>query len=200
MSVGSLKQVELTHAVTNLGDVPYLKFGQKIQSKRNLMRYWTVIRDLLAVMESDPAAIRGGAKMPLPSNSFINILVNDPNMDFYVPRFITFPKTGAKVDRFSFELHNLKNVLDNSFKKLIRKIRAELNVEGDTMEIPASRLGLGGKEGAVITLNPNDAASFVTSCGAVIGVKTTENKIVTEHTLGSVQVYSYNINLPYFSS
>lgn len=188
MSVGSLKQVELTHEVRDLNEVPYLNFGQEIQSKKNLLRYYQLVCELLAVKDD----LSKGTGMPLPHSSYINILVDDPEMDFYSPKFITYPKSGAKIERFGNDLNQLQLSIEQEFVSIIKRIRSELNIEGSGQSIEASKLGIGA-DGS-IRLDPRQPTTFIVDVTRVLGVgRSLETKYVN-----SVGIHSYDIDLPYF--
>lgn len=190
MSVGSLKQVELVKSITDLNEVPYLNFGQEIQSKRNLVRYYQVIKQL--IKEKDTLAT--GVGMPLPHSSYVNILVDDPEMDYYRPKFITYPKSGAKVNRFGNDLDQVGLDIENEFVGIIKRIRAELGIEGSNSAISSKNLGI-GVDGETIELDPREPAKFIVS---LIPVLKCEAK-VDKKTIGSASINTYDIDLPYFS-
>lgn len=195
MSVGSLKQVDLTHEVTDLSQVPYLNFGQEIQSKRNLMRYWAVITNLV----DKKAKIESGAAMPLPQNSYVNILVDDPEMDFYSPKFITYPDSGEKVNRFGHDLEQVKLTIENTFVGIIKRIRSELSIEGEQNSISAARLSIGADDGAKIVLDPREPSKFITSCGVALKLFASETPdVLKTREVNGKSVIAYDIQLSYF--
>lgn len=187
MSVGSLKQVELTKSVDNLNDVPYLNFGQEIQSKKNLIRYYRIIVQLC----EDIGNIVKGTHMPLPRASEINILLDDPDIDFFGPRYLTVPGTATRVNRFTGELEQLRLVVANMFVSLIKRIRAELSIEGRNFKIQASRLGIGA-EGEIV-LDPQQPETFIESCGDALGVKSR----LKMSKINDADVHTFDIDLPY---
>lgn len=189
--IGSLKVVELTKQVDDLNDVPYMTFGQRIQSERNTLRYYQVISQLV----TSAASLARGTYMPLPNDSHINILVDDPDLDFFVPKYITFPGSGDLVKRFGTELLEVQHAIEKSFLRLIKDIRAELKLEGDNYIIPAAKLAIGADEN--ITVDPRRIKEFITSCAKAIGVYNATPLAVTQRVAGNA-VYSYNINLPQF--
>lgn len=195
MSVTSLKKVELTHEVTNLDDVPYLTFGQEIQSKRNLIRY----HSLVSALAKKKADIAEGKNMPLKHSSYVNILVDDPEMDFYSPKFITYPKTGSKVNRFGNDLDQLQLDIEHEFVSIIKRIRSELNIEGSDQSVDAGRLGIGAGK-TPIPLDPREPKAFITTIAEVLklngGLKA-DGALNTQN-VGGVDVISYDISLPYF--
>lgn len=189
MSVGSLKQVDLTHEVTDLNEVPYLNFGQEIQSKKNLIRYYQLVA---ALVESSKAEFAKGNLMPLKHSSYVNILVDDPDMDFYRPKFLTYPKSGEKVNRFGNDLDQLKLDIENEFINIIKRIRSDLGIDGAAKTISGESLGIGTK--TEITVDPRDPAKFITSCATAL-------KYVVEikdQKVGDNTVRAFDIDLPYF--
>lgn len=188
MSVGSLKQVDLTHEVTDLNDVPYLTFGQEIQSKRNLLRYYGVVSDLV----TDKGNLAKGEGMPLPHSSYVNILVDDPEMDFYSPKFITYPKSSSKVNRFGNDLDQLKLDIEQEFVSIIKRIRSELKIEGSGQSIDATKIGIGAS--GAIRLDPRQPSTFITDCIRVLGIA----KGLGVRSIGGQPVHAYDIALPYF--
>jgi len=197
MSVSSLKSVELTHEVTDLSTVPFLNFGQEIQSKRNLLRYWAVVNELNT--DVIKPTIQNGKGMPLPQNSYVNILVDDPEMDFYSPKFLTYPESGEKVNRFGYDLDQLKLTIESSFVGIIKRIRTELRVEGDKTEIAAKDLSIGADANLMIKLDPRKPADFITTCGAALKLWPDTLKVLGEKNGGTMaKICSYDIDLPYF--
>lgn len=190
--VGSLKVVELTKQVTDLSEVPYLTFGQEIQAKRSLIRYYQIVAQLL----DKKAQLAEGEGMPLPRSSYVNLLVDDPEMDFYRPKFITYPKSGAKVNRFGTDLDQLKLDIQNEFAVLIRRIRADLKIEGADATIPVEKLGIGTSKEKTIPLDPRDPEKFIMAVAVVINA-TAELKT---QAVNSKNVNAYDVDLPYFSA
>ena len=189
MSVGSLKQVELVKSITNLNEVPYLNFGQEIQSKRNLVRYYQLVQELIIAKP----ALAKGESMPLPQSSYVNILVDDPEMDYYRPRFITYPKSGAKVNRFGNDLDQLGLDIESDFVSIIKRIRAELDIEGSNSVVNASLLGIGADGN--IAVDPRDPKAFIASLIPVLKCRATFKL----RPFGKDLVFTYDIDLPYFS-
>lgn len=191
MSVGSLKHVELTREVTELSDVPFLTFGQEIQSQRNLLRYYAVIDQLCG----KAADIAEGKVMPLPNSSHVNILVDDPDLDFFVPKYITFPGSGELVKRFGTELLEVRLSIEKTFISLIKRIRSDLNIEGEANTVPSAKLGIGA--GTDITVDPRDVKKFIETCAEALGVYK-KDPMTKDQVIAKNHVYSYTIDLPYF--
>lgn len=188
--IGSLKVVELTKQVDNLNDVPYLNFGQEIQAKRPLIRYYQIVGQL----QAKKAQLAKGEGMPLPQSSYVNLLVDDPELDFYRPMFITYPKTGEKVNRFGNDLDQLVLDIENEFSGLIRRIRADLKIDGSNASIPVSKLGIGGTAGMMIPLDPRVVSSFLFALALVINA---EAELKTQVVNGKT-VNAYDVDLSYF--
>lgn len=194
---GSLKQVELTKEVKDLSDVPYLNLGQEIQSKRNLVRYWTVISALV----KSAAELQAGVGMPLPNSSYVNILVDDPEMDFYNPKFVTFHRTGEKLNRFGTDIQQEKLQIEAEFVGIIKRIRNELNIEGAKGTFPATSLGIGAS--GEIPLDPRAPSTFLAAlCEHVF--KFPLDPLGSQNIGGggegekAKKVTSYDVDLPYF--
>lgn len=190
--IGSLKVVELTKQVDNLNDVPYLNFGQEIQAKRPLIRYYQIVGQLL----DKKAQLAKGEGMPLPQSSYVNLLIDDPELDFYRPKFITYPKSGAKVNRFGSDLDQLKLDIENEFAGLIRRIRADLKIDGSNASIPVSKLGIGGPAGLMIALDPRQVELFLLGVAQAINA---EAELKTQVVNGKT-VNAYDVDLSYFSA
>ena len=190
--IGSLKVVELTKQVDNLNDVPYLNFGQEIQAKRSLIRYYQIVGQLL----DKKAQLAKGEGMPLPQSSYVNLLIDDPEADFYRPKFITYPKSGAKVNRFGSDLDQLKLDIENEFAGLIRRIRADLKIDGSNASIPVSKLGIGGPAGLMIALDPRQVELFLLGVAQAINA---EADLKTQVVNGK-NVNAYDVDLSYFSA
>lgn len=190
MSVGSLKQVELTHEVTQLSDVPFLNIGQELQSKRNLVRYYNLI---VAILGKGAADIAKGEIMPLPSSSYVNLLVDDPEMDFYRPKFITFPGSGAKVNRFGSDLPQLLHEIAYSFVPVIKRIRNELDIDGDGGEVQSKSFKLGVD--VKIPVDPREPAKFIEALTIALRCET---PVLAKRTVGAHDVMAYSVDLPYF--
>lgn len=186
--IGSLKVVELVKQVDDLNQVPYLNFGQEIQSKRSLVRYYQLVQQLIAAK----SALSRGERMPLPQSSYVNVLVDDVETDFFRPKFVTYPKTDAKVNRFGNDLDQLGLDIESDFVSIIKRIRAELKIEGANQTIPASSLGIGA-EGTII-VDPRQPKRFIES---LIPVLNCFAELKTR-AVGDKQVYAYDIDLPYF--
>lgn len=190
MSVGSLKQVELTHEVAQLSDVPFLNIGQELQSKRNLVRYYNLI---VAIGKLGAAAIAKGEIMPLPSSSYVNLLIDDPELDFYRPKFITFPGSGAKVNRFGSDLPQLLHEIAYSFVPVIKRIRNELDIDGDGGEVQSEQFKLGVK--VTIPVDPREPAKFIKALTTALRCETPE---LATRKVGANDVMAYSVDLPYF--
>lgn len=188
MSVGSLKQVDLVKSVENLNDVPYLNFGQEIQSQKNLIRYYQIICQLLEVKDD----LARGRNVPLPNSSYVNILTDDIEDDFFRCRFITYPKSGEKVNRFGHDLDQVKLDIEAMFVPIIKRIRADLGIEGARGTVNSARLGIGAD--AVIQLDPRQPSTFINSCIPVLQCAAR----LRFKQIGNDLVWSYDIDLPYF--
>lgn len=191
MSVGSLKQVELTHEVTQLSDVPFLNIGQELQSKRNLVRYYNLVQKIMT--DYTAAVIAKGEIMPLPSSSYVNLLVDDPEMDFYRPKFITFPGSGAKVNRFGSDLPQLLHEIAYSFVPVIKRIRNELDIDGDGGEVQSKQFKLGVD--VAIPVDPREPAKFIEKLTVALRCGTPE---LATRKVGAHDVMAYSVDLPYF--
>lgn len=186
--IGSLKVVELVKQVDDLNKVPYLNFGQEIQAKKNLVRYYQLVCELVAVK----AEISKGQSMPLPQSSHVNILVDDVETDFYRPKFITYPSSHEKVNRFGNDLDQLKLDIESDFVSIIKRIRAELKIEGANKSIPAADLGIGAA--GMIPVNPRQPKTFIEGLIPVLNCQATFKM----RAVGTSMVLSYDIDLPYF--
>ena len=188
--IGSLKVVELVKQVEDLNQVPYLNFGQEVQQRKNLVRYYQLVQQLIEVK----ADLATGKHMPLPQSSYVNVLVDDPEMDFYRPRFITYPKSGAKINRFGNDLDQLGLDIESDFVSIIKRIRAELKIEGSGSVIKASTLGIGADGN--IRVDPRQPKLFITDLVPVLNCEAR----FTNRAVGDANVYGYDIDLPYFSA
>lgn len=186
--IGSLKVVELVKQVDDLNKVPYLNFGQEIQAKKNLVRYYQLVCELVDAK----ATIAKGQGMPLPQSSHVNVLVDDVESDFYRPKYITYPNSGEKVNRFGNDLDQLKLDIESDFVSIIKRIRAELKIEGASQSIPAADLGIGA-EGTIL-VNPRNPGSFIRSLIPVLKCKAAFAPRAVNDNL----VLGYDIDLPYF--
>lgn len=191
MSVGSLKQVELTHEVQELSEVPFLNIGQELQSKRNLVRYYKLIQKIMT--DYTLATVAEGKIMPLPSSSYVNLLVDDPEMDFYRPKFITFPGSGAKVNRFGSDLPQLLHEIAYSFVPVIKRIRNELDIDGDGGEVQAKQFKLGVD--VKIPVDPRTPDDFIQALATALRCSTPE---LAKRKVGAQDVMAYSVDLPYF--
>lgn len=188
--IGSLKVVELVKQVEDLNQVPYLNFGQEIQQKKNLVRYYQIVSELIDAKKE----LARGVHMPLPQSSYVNILVDDPEMDFYRPKFITYPKSGAKVNRFGNDLDQLGLDIESDFVSIIKRIRAELKIEGADATIPAASLGIGAS--GSISVDPRNPKEFIRTLIPILNAKAS----LQPRNVGSAQVFGYDIDLSYFSA
>lgn len=188
--IGSLKVVELVKQVEDLNQVPYLNFGQEVQQRKNLVRYYQLVQQLIGAR----AALAKGERMPLPQSSYVNILVDDPEMDFYRPRFVTYPKSGAKVNRFGNDLDQLGLDIESEFVSIIKRIRAELKIEGSSATINASTLGIGAD--GTIRVDPRQPKLFIEDLIPVLNCYAE----LKPRAVGATNVLSYDIDLPYFSA
>lgn len=190
--IGSLKVVELVKQVEDLNEVPYLTFGQEIQQKKNLVRYYQLVQLLIEAK----GALAKGEHMPLPQSSYVNVLVDDCEMDFYRPRFIVYPKSSAKVNRFGSDLDQLGLDIESDFVSIIKRIRADLKIEGSSSVIKASTLGIGITGDKVIPVDPRNPKAFILSLVPVLNCEA----VFTNRAVGDKNVYAYDIDLPYFSA